>query len=489
MNTDCIVIISSFMVNSLYLNKNLRKSILMNEHSREWYDIYVSLMANKKLCQPFSSLQNWKGRAISVRKFDGLKDWSCTTVNKSLRCLFEIPPEVGNYARLMYLDLSQNNLSTLPEEFSNIGTLSSLILNDNKFTEFPSCIGNFIWINNLVLSHNNITKIPEDMGSVLIEELELTDNQIREIPESLLSLETLHALCLDNNLIEYIPPFMKGFMNLDILSINNNKLSELINVPIDLTMLYASFNPLKSATLSKSMVNLDVLVLSHTGLTEFPFFPEEYCKSKTFDICDLSFNKITNLPQSFPNVTRLRLEYNILSDFRPEKWVNTAKVIDISWNYIKTVKFGENSRLEYMDLSGNSLECFPDLSRCSGLSHLFISSNGIQTFSVEYGLPKNLTYLDISNNLMCTIPPSVVKSTNLTHLNFSKNKLAYIPTTISNLCQLKILNLYGNPITRLPNSISQIECLHIVNIRQTSILESELSDDLVKNSNIRILSD
>ena len=146
-----------------------------------------------------------------------------------------IPAELGNLANLTQLGLNHNRLSgTIPAELGNLANLAGLLLNDNRLTGgIPAELGNLANLTQLGLNHNRLTGgIPAELGNLAnLADLDLNDNRLSgTIPAELGNLANLVHLLLHNNRLSGTIPAELGNPPLDVLRIDNNRLTGTLDV-------------------------------------------------------------------------------------------------------------------------------------------------------------------------------------------------------------------------------------------------------------------
>lgn len=238
------------------------------------------------------------------------------------------------------------------------------ISNSLSFTAIPKVLKKFEWLNNLIISTTGITKIenipPNVTGLAIehcyvdsikqddlpygIEQFHIPDNPLNEINGLELPI-TIKELNLENCRLERISK-LNCLTNLQALSLKQNKLKILPELPESLRQLDISHNELIS------LYNVP------DGVTEL----------------DCSSNKISNLNMYVPSklVRLIAFGNNIQTMYTYPK---DLKYIDLSFNnlgYIGTLP----DNLEYVDISRNKLYYFPS-TLPSKISDLDISNNNI----------------------------------------------------------------------------------------------------------------
>ncbi|MEG5188612.1 MULTISPECIES: leucine-rich repeat protein, partial [unclassified Microcoleus] len=151
-----------------------------------------------------------------------------------------------------------------------------LDLSNNQIAEIPEVIGHLSNLTQLYLSNNQIAEIPEVLGHLSdLTSLDLSNNQIAEIPEVIGHLSNLTQLYLSNNQIAEIPEVLGHLSDLTWLDLSNNQIAEIPDVLghlSDLTWLDLSNNQIAQIpeVLGKIMSNLTQLYLSNNQIAEIP---------------------------------------------------------------------------------------------------------------------------------------------------------------------------------------------------------------------------
>ena len=166
--------------------------------------------------------------------------------------LSEIPNSVGSLKFLKTLDLKHNKLTTLPESISKLTSLEVLDLHGNQFNKVPNSLEGLSSLKKLKLGLNNLEYVPEWIKNLHslkklglggnkslsnfqewidflppVVELNLYDNDIKELPESIGSLASLEVLKLPNNQLTSLPESFKNLISLKKLDLSYNNFKEL----------------------------------------------------------------------------------------------------------------------------------------------------------------------------------------------------------------------------------------------------------------------
>ncbi len=160
------------------------------------------------------------------------------------------PNELFSYKdTLEILDLSNNSLSELPENFNKFEKLKIAFFSENNFVVFPEILAKCPSLTMIGFKSNQIEIIPENAFPEKLQWLILTDNKIKNLPESIGNCTKLQKCALAGNQLNILPDSMRNCINLELLRISANKLTEvptwLIQLP-RLSWLALDGNPIMS---------------------------------------------------------------------------------------------------------------------------------------------------------------------------------------------------------------------------------------------------
>lgn len=381
-----------------------------------------------------------------------------------------IPPQLGSFEFLQYLDISENKISRLKANSlqglvalrllnlskNNISSwsainprnllepavsLTELSLSENPLTSFSTNDDNLLIVSNslrlLDLSHCKITKVTGQQvlqGMKDLKHLNLAGNHIRSVSD--LISESLMTLDLGHNRLTNLLPNM------------------LANLPA-----------------------LTYIDLSRNHRISLQNKQGEYVESTTLKRIDLSFCNMDNIElEGFPAIMTAILKGNMVRELTRESFINTKmlehldlsqnalnsvdtntfkklkhlKSLNLSFNMISKIErdtFKENELLTRLDLSRNSISRMNRITAPT-LTHLNMTWCQIMTIDPDAisGLPE-LVELDLSNNLISEIPDTL-SSENLQSLDLSMNRMSTIRnSTFFGFPDIARINLSGNRFT------------------------------------------
>ena len=278
-------------------------------------------------------------------------------------------PKLNTYLHLSIIDCSYNNIrkvSALPRKIQTFiadnnkissmdecetKKLSKFSINQNKLTSLPSHMGNKL--KKYVIRGNLIQNIKLDVFHHKLAHIDLSDNQIEELPKGLFLSSCLKTLILAHNKIVALPDGIEESILLD---------------------LNLSYNPLKSfpSVLPK---NLERLIISHCSLGMLPKSIEQLEELVELDI---SNNYISNLPH-FDNLLKFYASKNRFTVM--PTLCDVIEEVDLSFN--RMMQFTENNApfhqdsLIRIDVSFNQITHIPKL-QCKSLQFLAINKNPIK---------------------------------------------------------------------------------------------------------------
>ncbi|KAL9957571.1 hypothetical protein ACROYT_G034490 [Oculina patagonica] len=140
--------------------------------------------------------------------------------------LVELPASIGLLKELKNLDVSGNKLQLLPVKLGELTLLQILNVNCNELTALPS----FVHLKNLLrldVSHNQLTQLPDGIYELEhLAEIHASNNQIASIDANVSKLTSLKVLSLGVNKIELIPTELSECHKLKDLHLQDNLIKD-----------------------------------------------------------------------------------------------------------------------------------------------------------------------------------------------------------------------------------------------------------------------
>ncbi|OWM90531.1 hypothetical protein CDL15_Pgr014834 [Punica granatum] len=220
-------------------------------------------------------------------------------------------PDSLEKSRLERVTLSGRRLRFLPDELmGRIRGVVVLNLSGNQLEDIPDSVAVLDKLEELNISSNLLSSLPDSVGSLdKMKVLNASGNKLSTLPDTISCCRSLVELDVSFNNLAYLPTDIGyGLFNLEVLSIQYNKVRSLptsIGEMKSLRHLDVHFNELHGLPPSIGKLrNLRTLNLSSnfTDLTELPDTIGDLTELKELD---LSSNQIHTLPLSFARLNKL----------------------------------------------------------------------------------------------------------------------------------------------------------------------------------------
>ncbi|RKP40152.1 hypothetical protein BJ085DRAFT_33863 [Dimargaris cristalligena] len=130
-----------------------------------------------------------------------------TRLVMSNNAITSVDARIINLAALAMLDLSHNQLTTLPKEIAELKGLQTVNLTDNLLTDIPEGLFALDLVE-LRMARNSLTTIPGGhmaTWATSLARLDLSENQLTELPADLGQLSSLTNLNVAKNKLEVLP--------------------------------------------------------------------------------------------------------------------------------------------------------------------------------------------------------------------------------------------------------------------------------------------
>ncbi|XP_014215477.1 slit homolog 1 protein [Copidosoma floridanum] len=368
-------------------------------------------------------------KVIFRRGSTAKRHWSLTWLNLAHNVIDDCDAMTfGGLQKLVYLDLSNNDIHTLQEVLDPLVSLQRLFLKDNKLEHIGVA-----WFQQLKK----------------LEELDLSKNKLVLIP----------------------PDALKPLTNLLILKWDDPVTKTNSSIPLDTkTPTTATFPTATSTDTyrrrtgdiqfdSRSSSGVEALNFSHNSLTSCPFTKDT--PNTKIRVLDLGYNKIYYLNEiSLPKL----------------RWINFAnnQIDEIHYDTFEKLK-----SLEYLNLSNNKLHTLKGiLDPLTSLQRLFLSGNKFEHIgSTWFQSLTKLVELDVSRNKLTFILADPLQTlTSLSVLNLAENPLIKrdLSLLLSTGRRLEILDASRIGLVRVPAALTHsIRMLKLAGNQLTSIASGD----------------
>ncbi len=254
---------------------------------------------------------------------------------------FQRIPNFRKMGSLNKLDLSDNDLKSIPlKQLRRNSHLKELILKDNPLVLGEDKYHLISFLKILKVNKCGIVDIHPSFYKIEgLQELQLQENFLKELPDGISALSKLSKLSLYKNKIENLPQDLFDLPNLIVIDLYYN---ELERIPTNIV----------------KAKNLEVLFLAHNKIYDVP---DEIGELVELRELYLHHNRISWIPTSFDNLVGLRvfrINHNYLSEF-PDQILSMKKLrdLDLEENDIESIppNIEELDELNLFTFDGNNI--------------------------------------------------------------------------------------------------------------------------------------
>lgn len=335
-------------------------------------------------------LSGHMGRGFSFKNFpdpdnstfEGLKNSSVHILNLSKNRIFALQQGVFSpLKKVTIIDVSKNKVNQIHRNaFEGLqGNLKVLNLSHNLLGEIYShTFASLTNLRVLDLSHNHIGALGYGSfgGLPNLIALYLTGNSLRELGFPA-SLPSLYYLQLNDNRLTSVSGLTRFARNIELLNVENNRLTNLGDVYSFLTqlkrlqILFYGGNTVRwcmGGRRASAMNNLQTLDLHSSSLQSV--WSQRRCLSLFDNLglvsgLNLSFNALQSLPpgifKGLTSVVEIDLSSNTLTYIQPDVLPKSLKVLHLSNNFIASPDPAAFSFLSSLNLKMNRFHCDSNL--------------------------------------------------------------------------------------------------------------------------------
>ncbi len=142
--------------------------------------------------------------------------------------LIEVLPEsIKTWRKLEYLDLFDNKLTYLPHNgIKHLVKLKELNVSSNQLTELPRSIGCCKKLKKIDLRANFFKGLPSDIGKCTsLKSLKISENQIKKLPIEIKNLTSLIQFYAADNELSILPESLSFWKRIRKINLSNNLLN------------------------------------------------------------------------------------------------------------------------------------------------------------------------------------------------------------------------------------------------------------------------
>lgn len=352
--------------------------------------------------------------------------------------------------------------------------LLELDLSDRNMRSVPDAVFGLSRLEVLRLSRNRLRSMPQTVSALRhLRHLDVGNNELDELPAALAACSRLVELDVRSNRLTLIPATLPSGLSrhLRAMRLSGNRIDQL---PDDFGRLGAlrlvdlSCNRLRELPPSfGDLRELNVLNLSDNG---FDRLPVGICRLTNLETLDLNKNQLSDLPDNFDRLRRLR-ELRLAAnrfDSIPDSVARTSSliVLDVSDNAVTSLPAGLATlpRLVELDARRNAIDRFPEVNtgwQC--LERLNVSGNRLRTLPV--GAMTRLRRLDADRNWLTDVPHGIHRlASTLELLSLAGNRITHLSSDLALLKQLRVLDVSDNALRSIPKAIEQMPGLETLDV-------------------------
>lgn len=410
--------------------------------------------------------------------------------------LSNLSGDIGNLSLLEYLSVSYNEINELPDSILKLSNLSYLSLRNNKIKKIPDNFpDNFPNLKVLKVSGNEVVEADvieidaaekqnqveknfedepinstkktdtqieiEEVKSKKLRKINLSKKKLRIFPPVIFDLIWLEELDISNNFITEVPVGFLRLSNLMKFNIEGNPLSNPFS-EVTKNGLEALFKFLEE----RERILIQVEKSKNDGLYSLDLsglnlvdLPDEVVELSWLEELDLSNNQIKEIPSkliNFPNLSKLNLENNPLDEQNAKLAKQGLTAVIQNLKLRSRLEKAKNQLLPTLNLSGLDLETLPsEVLDMDWLEELDLSNNKIRELPNNLSKLSNLNSLVLFRNRLSALPQNFTHLIKLRHLNLSGNQLKELPSDFGNLTNLVSFNVSGNPLEVPPIEVAK----------------------------------
>ncbi|XP_029044322.1 leucine-rich repeat protein SHOC-2-like [Osmia bicornis bicornis] len=376
------------------------------------------------------------------------------------------------------LSLLGNQLPQLPSNFTeSIANLVYLDLSDNRLSNLPDSVNMLKMLTYLNLDNNQFFCLPNVVCELSsLKTLKTRKNHIRYVPNNLENLSNLQDLDLSYNELEYLPDSCTNLHQLKNLSLAGNcfkVIPECVAKGMENLQIFDfSYNYNSKLNVSPKSSNLNTFYAESNYTC--PLFPNWILSSKYNNLETISFNKTRFKKFCLPKnptrsyIKKLSMVQCKLDDPTVDKIIKD--MTNLEELIIGNIKFSSNNY--FWDIPIEKVK------EPSSLKKLDVHNTGIPMVSNIIRKFVNLSVIDISSNNIFWLPEEICSLKKLSSLNIQKNKLTALPKSIGELISLKELKVCCNQLSELPESIGGLSNLQYLDLYDN---EFEMLPETIKN--------
>mmetsp|Transcript_35485 Transcript_35485/g.66233 ORF Transcript_35485/g.66233 Transcript_35485/m.66233 type:complete len:1350 (-) Transcript_35485:239-4288(-) len=432
--------------------------------------IYVNVITKERLDHP--STYDYDG----IYKLPALHDFVPSTSHwykkralwLSVCQTYEWEPILDEEHGALYYrnNVSGETLWTMPKDLDLIGNMPALEyidVSDNQIKNIADSICDIETLNTLLANNNRLHELPENLGNLKnLKTLSVKSNELDGLPNSICFCESMQSINVYDNHIRRLPMDLGNCKNLEYLNVKGNILKVLAYsvgyCPL-LKELNAHDNPLEDPPFEVVLKGLESLMwyLRQRFMIEARGMPTEMTYQsfgvgeEVIEIYPEFKERIVDAIARCKETSELNLQLLGIKHIPREIYKLTN---------LKEFRLDQNQNLVLKEFS----------SELKTLKLLSLRTCRIILLPTNISMLGKLETLDCQDNMMKMLPKQIVRLRKLKRLDLSKNKLYVLPNGFGAIEKLKVLDVDGNNLSEIPHDLGKNPSLRTLNLARNRIL-------------------
>ena len=363
-------------------------------------------------------------------------------------------------------NVSGETLWTMPKDLDLIGNMPALEyidVSDNQIKNIADSICDIMPLQTILANNNRMHSLPENIGNLQnLKTLSVKSNELDGLPNSICQCENLQSINVYDNHIRRLPLDLGNCKNLEYLNVKGNILKVLsysIGYCPLLKELNAHDNPLEDPPFEVVVKGLESLMwylrqrfmIEARGMPTPMAYQSFGVGEEVIEIYPEFKERIIDAIARCKETGELNLQLLGIKHIPREIYKLTN---------LKEFRLNQNQNLVLKEFS----------SELKSLKLLSLRTCRIILLPSNVSLLVKLETLDCQDNMMKMLPIQVTRLRKLKRLDLSKNKLYALPTGLGSLENLKKLDVDGNNLSQIPHDLGRAPSLKNLNLARNRIL-------------------
>ena len=366
------------------------------------------------------------------------------------------------------LNISRQNLDQLPHIFFYLDHLEDIVISNNPLKKIPEALLRLPKLKSLTAEYCQLNDLPVELANCnCLTRLAVRDNRFEQFPEIILQIPNLQALTIsyDSNQSPHAIHSLCSLTYLERLYIRSSKLvtlpEELVNLT-KLRILDLEDNQLETIPLALTQLpQLHALNLQRNPIKSLPNWLPKMENLSRLKLPDFNSEELPRIIYELKELQKLRL--NMPCDSR------VLLKLTVACPKLREVKFMDfNFRWKQQDEGGPLLQF---VSNELSIAPSIAVNSPVDTAINFDALCSKLEEWQSHNKLFQKVCKTVQKIYLLRHFNLDlvSMNLSELPDIFDFLPWLKRLSLTNNNLTALPPSLQSCSNLELLNLQNNKI--------------------